>query len=56
VKALEMAKRNTPAKAGRKEWGELFASKKKAKVVEQSVYTKTSSTMKKVDRLKASLK
>jgi hypothetical protein len=54
--AVEMAKRNTPAKAGRKEWGELFGKKQEKEVVEQTLYMKTSSTIKKIDRLKAGLK
>lgn len=54
--AVEMAKRNTPAKAGRKEWGELFGKKREKEVVEQTLYMKTSSTIKKIDRLKAGLK
>ena len=53
--ALEMAKRNTPAKAGRKEWGELFLKSKKSPKSE-SVYEKTNSTIKKVCQLKDSLK
>jgi len=54
--AVEMAKRNTPAKAGRKEWGELFGEKKETAVVEQTVYAKTNSTLKHIERLKDALK
>ena len=53
--ALEMAKRNTPAKAGRKEWGALFAKKNK-ETVSKSVYEKACSNIKKIERLKAALK
>lgn len=53
--ALEMARRNTPAKSGRKEWGALFAKEKKA-IEAESVYKKANSVIKKVDQLKASLK
>lgn len=54
--ALEMAKRNTPAKAGRKEWGELFGKKEEKVDAGQTLYLKTSSTIKKIERLKAALK
>tara|TARA_R110002153_G_scaffold798_15_gene3854 strand:- start:2114 stop:2284 length:171 start_codon:yes stop_codon:yes gene_type:complete len=54
--SLEMAKRNTPAKAGRKQWGQMFGQKKEREVVEQSLYAKTNSTLKHIERLKAGLK
>jgi len=47
--AIEMAKRNTPAKAG-KDFNTLFESKKKV-IVEQTPYAKTRTTLLKVNEL-----
>lgn len=56
ISRLEIAKRNTPAKAGRKQWGQMFGQKKEREVVEQSLYAKTNSTLKHIERLKDALK
>ena len=49
--AVEMAKRNTPAKAG-KDFKSLFESKKKAVVEKKTTFAQTRATLQKVNELK----